>query len=167
MLLWVTFCSRVLKKGDFLLSVQIRSVTLCVLFSGPANVFAPPRVEYHTRQHERLRGSYQHTFTSLLIFTQWVSTTWQHQHKRKRIWKCNITTFSELNEKYKVSLCSIFCLQGYCGPAWTHTVLALSLSLSLTEPDLTVSLFLRSPTPSVNHKWPRLPTVPALHKKDN
>lgn len=59
----------------------------------------------------------------------------------------------------------------FAGVLWpsmdAHCARSLSLSLSLNEPDLTVSLFLRSPTPSVNHKWPRLPTVPALHKKDN
>lgn len=90
----------------------------------------PPRVE-HTTRHERLRGSYQqHTFTSLLICTQWVPVTWQHKHERERIWKCNRTEqrFPDLNEQYKVSLCSISHVQGYSGPAWTHTVLVLSAS---------------------------------------
>lgn len=45
----------------------------------------------------------------------------------------DITTFPELNEQFKVSLCSIFHVQGYCGPAWTHTVLVLSAS-QLTQP---------------------------------
>lgn len=116
-------------EGFFYSPLYRVQILFHVFLRSSKNVFAPSRVEY-TRQHERQQGSYQqHTFTSLLIFTQWVPTTWQHQHKRKRIWKCNITTFSELNEKYKVSLCSIFCLQGYWDPAWTHTVLALARSL--------------------------------------
>lgn len=39
--------------------------------------------------------------------------------------KCNRTF---VKEQYKVSLCSILHVQGYGGPAWTHTALVLSAS---------------------------------------
>ncbi len=73
----------------------------------------------------------------------------------------NITMFSEFNEQYKVSLCSIFRVQGYWGPVWTHTMPVLSAS------QLFQRCFPSSWCPSsVNHEWSRLPTNPAHHKKN-
>jgi len=113
--------------------------------------------------HEkRLPGSYQqHTFTSLLIFTLRVPTTRRHQHKRERIWKCNMTTFSELHEKYKVSICAIFQLKLWLSVD-THRARSL-----LHWDRFFANFLLRSLRPSVNHKWSRLPTAPALQKKPN
>lgn len=156
-------------RSDFLLNTSspksITFLSVCLFFLGPVKVCAPPRVKYTKTIWKTSRFIWATHVSSLLIFTQW-APTWQHQHKRERIWQWKRTV-----RGFQSKMKDIKCLYALlcAGVLWpsvdTHCALSLSISFFLSFYFRPFPSSRRRPfRSSVNHKWPRLPTNPALHK---
>lgn len=102
--------------------------SLCMLFSGPATSLHLPESNTPNMKDYEVHISSTHTLLRFSLHTECSNFTTSTRAGKEYENETEHNNISELNEQYKVSLCSIFHVQGYCGPAWTHTVLVLSAS---------------------------------------